>query len=310
MIRIIFFGTENFAVPILHTLISDSRFSVVAVVTKPDQPVGRGHTLTALPVKLAAVAAGVHVLQPEKLSDSTFFSALTALKAELGVVVQYGKIIPSSILSQFSDGVVNVHGSLLPKYRGPSPIQTALLSGETKTGITIMLLDEEMDHGPILSQERLVITTDDTSETLFIKLAEIGAKLLPETIMKFVGGTLTPQAQDHNQATYTKIIEREDGRVTGNETPDELERKLRAFIPWPGLFTEYKNKRVKILKIIPLSAARDSNFHEHRKPGTWWKTAENLPAITVHNGSILLLEVQPEGKNRIAGVAFVRGYLK
>ncbi|MBF8280653.1 MAG: methionyl-tRNA formyltransferase [Candidatus Magasanikbacteria bacterium] len=308
MIRIIFFGTENFAVPILNALLSDPRFSVAAVVTKPDQPAGRGRAVTAPPIKKEATAVGIPIFQPEKLSDPKFVSALSAQKADVAVVVQYGKIIPTAVLSLFPRGAVNVHGSLLPKYRGPSPIQTGLLNGEKETGVTIMLIDEEMDHGPILSQERLAITAHDTSETLFTKLAEISARLLPETIIKFLDGALTPQPQNHRLATYTKIIEREDGRVRGDETPDDLERKLRAFTPWPGVFADLQGKRIKILALSPLLKEKDEKFSEHQNVLRWWKTPAGQPALTVHKGSIILHRVQLEGGKAMDGTDFAHGY--
>lgn len=300
--KIIFFGTPEFAEIILERLI-DSEYKPSLVVTAPDKPVGRKQVLTPPPVKSLAIEHGIEVLQPHKL-DEKFAYSLQLTAYSLFVVAAYGKIIPKNILDIPKRGTLNVHPSLLPAYRGASPIQTALLHGDTKGGLTIMLMDEKMDHGPILTQRKWQITNSDTTETLSKKLADLGAELLIETIPKLLNGKIKPQEQDHTQATYCKIIKREDGHIDWNKSAEKIGCMARAFTPWPGIFTFWHDKRLKILSLATSEVASE-------------KEKENVGRVIVHegafaiqakNGLVLPRLVQLEGKNPQSAEEFLKAH--
>ena len=259
--RIVFFGTPEFAVPTLEALVK-AGYDIVAVVTQPDKPVGRGLKMEAPPVKVKAVELGLTVLQPTTLNfgikpkglESKLSLGLQSLRADLGVCVAYGKIIPKEILDIFPRGILNIHPSLLPKYRGPSPIQTAILNGDEETGVTIMLLDEEMDHGAVLAHITYHISPSTIGSELSQALAKEGAKLLVETLPKWLAGEIEPQPQDHNKATFTKMLERADGRIDWNKSAEGIEKMVHAYDAWPGTFTLWSGKRLKILRARLLHA--------------------------------------------------------
>lgn len=243
---IIFFGTSEFGAIVLQKLIQ-SGMGPLLVVTAPDKPAGRKQNLTPPPVKLLAEKYSTQVFQPEKIQNSKF--KIQNSKPDLIVLAAYGQIIPKEILEIPTYGALNVHPSLLPKYRGASPIQAAILNGEEKTGVTIMLMDEELDHGPILATRKFSNKIKKiTYQELHDELANVGADLLIETIPKWVSGEIKSQEQDHTKATYTKRITKEDGRIDWSKPAVYIERQVRAFSPWPGAFTFWKGKRVKILK--------------------------------------------------------------
>ncbi|MFH1392873.1 MAG: methionyl-tRNA formyltransferase [Patescibacteria group bacterium] len=235
--KIVFMGTPEFSVTILEALL-DSNYEIVAVITNPDAPVGRKQILTPSPVKILAEKNKIPVIQPEKMRDNI----------DLAIVAAYGKIIPKNILDVPRFGTINVHPSFLPKYRGASPIQNAILNGDKKTGVTIMKLDEEMDHGPILANSELLIANSDTYESLSQKLAIAGAELLIKTIPDYVSGKIKPVEQKHSEATYTKIIKKEDGKINWSKSASETERMIRAFYPWPTAWTIWDGKILKILE--------------------------------------------------------------
>lgn len=234
--RIVFMGTPEFAVPSLEALLrSDDH--VVGVVSQPDRPKGRGQQLVAPPVKLVAERAGIPVLQPLKIRTPEFLQALTSWQPDLIAVAAYGRILHTPILTLPPKGCVNVHGSLLPKYRGAAPIQWAVINGETETGITTMLMDEGMDTGPMLLQERLGIMKDDTAGTLAPRLAELGGRLLVETIAQLKAGTLMPKKQDDGQATMAPLLKKEDGLIDWTMSAASLANRVRGLSPWPGAYT-------------------------------------------------------------------------
>lgn len=278
MYKIIFFGTSEFAVPSLDALFHDSRFMISAVVTQPDRPVGRHATLTPPPVKLAASRLGItQILQPEKISE---LQATTyQLQADAFVVVSYGKILPQWLLDLPKHGAVNVHGSLLPRWRGASPIQATIAAGDETTGVTIMKLDAEMDHGPILAQAEEKILTTDTGGALHDRLAILGAKILPNTLAEYLDDKITPTEQDHAHATSCKILTREDGRLDFSKPAPEIERLVRAYNPWPGTWMEVERKRMKILSV------RNS-----------------------HDEKLEIVSVQPEGGSPMSASEYVRGH--
>lgn len=246
--KIVFFGTPDFSAKFLSALIADQDFSVVAVVCQPDAPVGRKKIITAPETKTLALKNSIPVLQPDKLKNSEIVEQLSTLEADLFVVVAYGRIIPENILKLAKLGTINVHPSLLPKYRGPSPIQSAIVNGETETGISIMLLDALMDHGPILAQAKIKLSTDETPESLRIKAVEIGAPLLVDSLKKFSQGQIVPTPQDDNQATICKLLTRDDGRINWSRTADQIDAQIRGLTPWPGTWTTWNNVQVKIIK--------------------------------------------------------------
>ena len=293
--RIIFFGTPLFGQIILQKLL-DENFNIAAVVTQPDRPVGRDQKLTPSPVKTLANERKIPVLPPaDKVDLLATNHKLLATKPTLFVVASYGMIIPQEILELPEKGALNVHPSLLPKYRGASPIQAAILNGETETGVTIILMDEQMDHGPILAQKKIALDPAETTSTAMVKLAQFGGKLLARTIPNYLSGKITPQPQDHTQATYTKLIKKDDGKVNWQENNIQIERMVRAYNPWPGVWTtvgemaeqldrELKNQRHQNLRLKILQAH-------------------------LENGTLSLNSVQVEGKNPIAFADFVKGYL-
>jgi methionyl-tRNA formyltransferase len=309
MISIVFYGTSEFAVPSLKALLGDregtlgagSRFKIVSVVTQPDRPVGRHATLQKSPVKLAAEHFGIPVLQFDDVKSDEAFEKLKALKADVAVVASFGQIIPQRVLDLYKHGMVNVHSSLLPKYRGASPIQAAIANGDKETGVSIMLIDAKMDHGPILDKWTTMIEPTDTTGTLTTKLADLGADLLARTLPDYIDGLIKPVEQDHAQATMVNLLKREDGRLhPETKSAEELERLVRANDPWPGTFIEVEGERLKILA-SQIDGATDL------KPGTRYKVDE-MPALACADGVGLILNtVQPEGKPPLEGAAFLRG---
>lgn len=252
MTNIAFFGTSRFAQIVLEKLVN-SPFAPTLVITAPDTKVGRGQKLAPSPVKQTAARKGLRIMQPHKLSETS-----GQLKdSNIAILVAYGKIIPKEILAIPKYGFINVHPSLLPKYRGPSPIQTAILAGEEKTGISIMVLDVKVDHGPILAQKEVLIEKDDTHSSLVEKLAPIGAALLIETLPYYLDGAIYPQPQNHGEATFTKHIAKQDGFVDLKNPPkaQALDRMIRAFYPWPGTWYQLTvNGRQLTVKFLPGNA--------------------------------------------------------
>ncbi len=294
-IKVIFFGTHEFAVKILEELTQAPFIQVTGVITQPDQPVGRKQILTPPPVKLFGQKNTLPLFQPISLKN---FSLSELPSYDLFVVAQYGKIIPLSIVDAPKYGTLNVHTSLLPKYRGASPIQSALIHGEKETGVTIMKMDQGMDTGPLLMQKTIVIGPDETFLQLDARLAEIGSKALVEAIPGYVEGTLVPHPQDDSQATLTKILSREDGKIDWNKTTDQIYNLYRGFTPWPGIWTVWNQKRLKLLSLKPGSMQIQAGHVEEKDNGIY---------IGTHNGSIQVLELQLEGKNAITASAFING---
>ncbi len=305
-LRIVYFGTAPFAEPPLQALLEDpTRFSVIAVVSQPDKPVGRKGEITASPVTLLARARGVALLQPKTLKDDAIFSSLEAYKADVYIVAAYGKIIPKRLLDLPRIAPLNLHGSLLPKYRGASPIQTAILEGEKTTGVSLMVMDEEVDHGPVIATTSVTIIDEDTHETLEATLGDAAAGLLTDYLELFANGDVEAKPQDHTQATFTKILEREDGLILwSKKDAAKICRQIRAYDPWPGAYFIWKNKgtdmRVKIIAAEPVEATL--------APGTSFVLADDTPAVATVAGGVALIEVQPEGKKPMPGKAFVNGY--
>jgi len=293
--RIIFFGTPVFGQIVLRKL-SDDNFNVVAVVTQPDRPVGRDQKLTPSPVKTFAKENKIKIFSPaDKGELSTINRKLAKLKPTLFVVASYGMIVPSETLLIPEKGALNVHPSLLPKYRGASPIQAAILNGDTETGVTIMLMDEQMDHGPIVSQEKIALGPAETTATAMAKLAQVGGKILVRTIPVYLEGKLNPRPQDHTQATYTKLVKKDNGRVNWQDNNIQVERMARAYNPWPGVWTTVGEMAEQLDR--ELKNPRHQNLR--------------LKILQAHleNGTLSLDAVQVEGKKPITFSDFTKGYL-
>lgn len=312
-LKIIFLGTPEFGAIILEKL-AETNFKPLLVITAPDKPVGRKQILTPPPIKVIAQKYKIPILQPDKILDSKF--KIQDSKPDLIVVAAYGQILPKEILDIPKRGSLNVHPSLLPKYRGASPIQYAILNGDKKTGVTIMLMEEKMDRGPILNQRTLEIEAEETSTTLHRKLANLGAGLLMETISKWMQGMIKPRPQDDAQATYTKILTREDGRINWKKTAKDLEQEIRAFDYWPGSFTFWEKRdgtmvRIKILKARVLKSKGGITY----SIGKTLVVPQNEIGVQCRKGFLggggdfLVIEkLQIEGKKEIGSEEFLRGY--
>ncbi len=246
--RLLLMGTPYFAVPVFDALLASGQYDIVGVVTQPDKPVGRKQRLTPPAVKAWATEHDLPVYQFASLKDPAAAQTITELKPDIAVVAAYGKLIPKTILDIPQHGCVNIHPSLLPEYRGPSPIQTALLDGAVRTGVSIMLLDEEMDHGPILGQRTTEVLADDTNQSLQHSLACEGADLLLELLPDYCAGRLQPQPQNHAEATFTTLLHNADAQIDWNKPANEIDCLIRAMHPEPGAWTDVTGTRVKVLK--------------------------------------------------------------
>jgi methionyl-tRNA formyltransferase len=299
--KLVFCGTPPFAVPSLKHLVA-SEFEVQLVVTQPDRPQGRGMEMTAPPVKLTAEKLGLPVLQPDKIKNNEQFQeTLTKLSPEAIIVVGYGRIIPPWMLALAPRGNINVHASLLPKYRGAAPIQWAVANGENVTGVTTMLLNQGLDTGDILLQRQAEILADDTSITLAPRLAEIGADLLVETLLGLKAGRVRPLPQDDSRATLAPILKKEDGEISFAWTVAEISNRVRGFQPWPGVYTTFRGKNLKIIRARPGQDAPKLSLGE-------LGVAQERLFVGCSGGGLELLEVQPEGKKVISAREFISGY--
>jgi methionyl-tRNA formyltransferase len=281
---------------------------IALVVSQPDRPVGRKQQLTAPPVKVAALAAGIVVTQPEKIRNNVEFrSRLEEIAPEAIIVVAYGRMIPPWMLALPRFGCINLHGSLLPKYRGAAPIQWAVATGETETGNTTMLLEEGLDTGPILLQRSMVIEPNQTAADLFDVLAQTGATLMVETLAGLANGNITPQPQDHARATLAPILSREDGRMDfAARTATELWNRWRGFQPWPGAFTALDGKKLIVHRMSVVDAASLTDV-KVAGYGQIFVAGQRLFVACAAKTWLELLDVQLEGKNRMAAAEFLRG---
>jgi methionyl-tRNA formyltransferase len=300
--RLVFCGTPMFAVPSLERLAA-AGFEVQLVVTQPDRPQGRGMALTAPAVKQSALKLDLPVIQPEKIKKNEEFQAqLEALQSDAIIVVGYGRIIPSWMLELPRYGNINVHASLLPKYRGAAPVQWAIAQGETVSGVTTMLLNEGLDTGDILLQKEMDIRPEDTAVTYAPRLAEMGADMIVETLRGLEDQSVTPVPQDHAKATLAPILKKEDGLVDFNRTATEIHNRLRGFQPWPGAYTEFRGK---VLKLI---SAQLEDTPSNLAPGELRVGDEKLFVGCGQRTVLQLLQVQPEGKKIMAAREFINGY--
>jgi methionyl-tRNA formyltransferase len=297
--RIVFFGTPDFALPSLKKLVASGE-DVVSVVTQPDRVKGRGHKLSQPPVKEYAIAQGIPVLQPEGIRSEEFFKTVAGMKPDMIIVVAYGRIIPPDMLALPPKGCINVHASLLPKYRGAAPIQWSIVRGEPKTGVTTMLMDSGLDTGDILLMEEKEILPEDNAVTLGSRHSEMGADLLIETIRKIVSRTARPVSQA-GESTYAPIIRKEDGKIDWTRSAREIFNLTRGMYPWPGGQCIFEGDKITIIK----SRVVDADSRE--TAGSIVKIHGDELHVGTGMGILALLELKPEGKKTMTGAAFARG---
>lgn len=304
MIRVIFFGTEQFAVRMLQTLAADKkRYEIVGVVTQPPRPVGRKQIMTASPVAEFAATQNFHILTPTSLKGEEIIGELAKIQADLFIVAQYGLIIPKKVLDIPPRGAVNVHASLLPSHRGASPVHATILAGDTVAGITFMMMDEQMDHGDIISMYSLPVLPSDTTPALMDKLATLASEHLCDDVVALLDGKILPQGQLHDQATFTKMLSRETGYVAWNDMDAEtVERMVRALYPWPGVTTEINEQLYKII-----AGHVEDPTSQSESPGKLHVTAPRV-WIETKRGNLVIDKIQPSGKDALTADQFSRGY--
>lgn len=300
--RLVFMGTPEFAVPSLEALVR-GKWEIQAVITQPDRPRGRGQRMQYSPIKEVAREAGLEVLQPEKASNPAFVEELKVLDPDAIVVVAFGQLIPPSILDMPTYGCINVHPSLLPRYRGASPIQQAIIDGCRKTGVTTMLLDQGWDTGDILLQEEVDITPEDTAETLEKRLAKVGARLLVNTLDRLAKGTLESRSQDDSQATYAYKLTKEAGQISWDATTDEIINLIRGVTPWPGAFTFSRGTLLKVWEVAEVPGEKTD-----APSGTVLGVRDDGIIVATGSGSISLRVVQPPNRSRMGGRDYANGY--
>ena len=308
-ISIVFMGTPDFAVPCLRVLIANG-YQVAAVVTQPDRPKGRKRVLTPPPVKVEAEKHGIPVLQPERIKHEAAVQSILRYKPDLIVTAAYGQILPKVILDAPSYGCVNVHASLLPKYRGGAPIHYALLKGEPATGVTLMYMAEGLDTGDMISRVELPITDEDTTGTLHDKLSEAGSALLKETLPQLLAGTVQAIPQNDDEATYAPNITRDDERIDWSRLTRDIFNQIRGLNPWPGAFTTWEGQALKVWAARPPSESgqeRGNEAIEAMEPGTVLTMSSTGIQIKTGTGSLWLKQIQPAGKRRMDVAEFARG---
>lgn len=304
--RLVFMGTPHFVVPVLDSLLNAPQVEVVGVYTPPDRPQGRGQNSEMTPVKQCALERGLPLFQPASLRPEPVRAALASLAPEVIVVAAYGRLLPPPVLALPAHGCLNLHPSLLPRYRGPSPVVTALLEGLEVTGVTLMRLDEGMDTGPIIAQREYPVPQGATAESLTGELFQLGAELLLTCLLPWVRGELSPHPQDDALATVTRKVERADGAADWHRPAVELERRQRAFTPWPGLFTTWQGKLLKLLEVVALPAAAAGGG----QAGTVVSLpdAETPVGVVTGAGILGLRQVQLEGRRPTTAPEFLRGF--
>ena len=323
MTRIVFMGTPAFAVPALQRLAESTVpcpvrcYEIVTVVTQPDRPAGRKRRPTAPPMKEAALARGLTVWQPPTLRTPEAVARLRALAPDLIVVVAFGQILRAGVLEIPPHGCLNVHGSLLPRYRGAAPAPAAILAGEAETGVTLMQMDEGLDTGPVIAQATCPVAPGDTTATLRDRLCRLGAGLLVETLPRWLAGEIAPRPQDDSQATYCRTIAKADGQLDWRLPAEELERRVRAYIPWPTAFTTWQGRQLKVLRAAPHRTGHGTvhrtghgtvllDWRGEGQPGQVVALDDGVGVVT-GEGALKLLEVQLAGKRAMTIEEFLRG---
>lgn len=298
--KVIFFGTPEISTPFLKMLVEDINIKVVAAVTMPDKPIGRKQEITKTPVKLLAEENDIEVLQPEQIDDD-FAEILKKYDADFNLVISYGQILPTSVLNVPKYASLNVHFSLLPKYRGASPVQTALLNGDKETGISIIKMSEKLDQGDIYIIKKVEINENENSNALLKRLADLGAIMIPAALRDIADGILTPIPQNNDNASYCHKITKQDAEIDPNkDTAEDIFNKYRAFQPWPGIFFMFNGKRCKLIDI--------EKSDKNANPGELKEIEKELILGTI-NGSLKVKILQPEGKKPIDDKDFINGFL-
>ena len=320
MLRIIFMGTPQFAVPALEALITGAApgvvlpegYQLVTVITRVDKPAGRGQEIVYSPVKQVALAHGIPVWQPGSLKRPENIEALAAYHADLYIVAAFGQILPQAVIDQPRYGTLNIHASLLPKYRGVSPISEAILQGDAESGVTIMLIDAGVDTGPMLLKRSIPLAADETTGSLTTKLATLGAQALLEALPLWVAGEITPQPQDEQKASHTRMLRKEDGEMHWERPAAVLAREVRAYIPWPGSYTHWRGKLLKIVTARALPLKSELEPDNQVVPGTVSllrdEAGRQLLAVVTGAGRLLVERLQLEGRKAMSAEEFVRGY--
>lgn len=299
--RVLFMGSPSFAVRPLEALAAAGH-TIVGVVTQPDRPAGRERRLSPPPVKLAALALGLPVLQPETLRDPAVVEALAGLQPEVGVVAAYGEILRRNVLTIPPLGYLNIHPSLLPLHRGPTPVAGAILAGDSETGVTIMRLDPGMDSGPILAQARVPLPPDARAGALTDALFELGSRMLVEALARYGAGELAPQEQDHSRASVTRLLKKEDGLIDWARPAALIERMTRAYDPWPGATTSWRGQPLRLIAAA-LAAGQDG-----AEPGALiGRGPSGGPIVAAGEGALELTELQPAGRRPMSGAAWLQG---
>ena len=301
--RLVFCGTPEFAVPSLRRLATEPGISVEAVITQPDRPRGRGQHVSGSPVKEAALAANLHVYQPETIKSDSAQEFLKRIAPDAVVIIAYGQIIPARLLTLPRIGWINLHASLLPRYRGAAPIHWAIANGETTTGLTTMQIDAGMDTGPTLLQHELEIGPDETSPELAARMSEIGAGLIVDSLLRLDRGEISPQPQDNGKASYAPILKKEDGRIDWTRTAPQIYNRMRGFAPWPGAYTTFRGQTCHVWGRPGSSAAAEGRV----TPGEIVSSTKDVYVACGEKTCLRLESVQLEGRKRISGREFASG---
>jgi methionyl-tRNA formyltransferase len=300
--RIVFMGTPEFAVPALERLIFDG-YEVMAVYTQPDKVAGRGQHSTVSPVKQVALNLNLPVVQPASFKEAGAVAQLAGLRPDVIVLAAYGQLLPQSVLDIPAHGCINIHPSLLPRHRGASPVAAAILSGDEFTGVSIMLMNRGLDTGPVLAQAQIPVLPPDTTGSLTAKLSRLGAQLVLDVLPRWLKGELIPQSQDESRATYSGMLSREDGEIDWHRPAVDIWRRVRAFQPWPGCYTLWQSRQLKILEAVPL--AGEGTPEVGRVIAL--NQGEAAFGVTTGDGVLGILRVQLEGKRALSSAEFLRG---
>jgi|SRR5450755_988447 methionyl-tRNA formyltransferase len=315
MLRIIYMGTPHFAVPALEALIAGAApgallpdgYEIATVITRPDKPAGRGREVVFSPVKQAAIKYNIPVWQPGSFKKAENSEALAMYHADLYIVAAFGQILPQRVLDQPRYGTLNIHASLLPRYRGADPIAEAILQGDKEAGVSIMLLDAGIDTGPVLLRRSTPLAEDETTGSLTVKLADLGAQALLAALPPWIAGEIVPEAQDEQKASHTRMLKKEDGEIRWGLPASVLARQVRAYTPWPGSFTHWRGKLLKILA----AQARSVELAQEIPVGTVSireEAGHQVLAVVTGSGLLLVKQVQLEGKKAMSAEEFLRGY--
>ncbi len=302
-LRIIFCGTPEFAAPSLRHLLSDSFYSIEAVITQPDRPRGRGHAVAAPPVKEIALEAGVHVFQPERIKSDSAYEFIRRIAPDAVVIIAYGQIIPQRLIEIPRLGWINLHASLLPKYRGAAPINWAIINGETVTGLTTMRIDAGLDSGPILLQRPMAIGAEETAPELARRMAEEGAPLVAETLRRLDAAEIVARPQDEAQASYAPLLKKDDGRIDWSWSAAQIHNRIRGLAPWPGAYSRFRGQLCHIWG----RPAGTAPGEETLAPGTIVALSPDVEIVCGENTLLRLEGIQMEGRRRISGREFANG---